>query len=118
MSVPVGCASCTPDIAPRGDAYGIPNVIVDGMDPLAVREAVGKAVDHARSGEGPYLIECKTYRWYGHSRSDPRAYRTKEEEAAWKERDPVATFPKLLVEAGYATQEEVDALEATGREGH
>ena len=111
MSVPVGCASCTNDFAQRGDAYNIPNEIVDGMDPLAVREAVGRAVEHARKGEGPYLIECKTYRWYGHSRSDPRAYRTKEEEKAWKDRDPISTFPKLLVEQGIATQEEIDALE-------
>jgi hypothetical protein len=111
MSVPVNCASCTTDIAPRGDAYQIPNEIVDGMDPLAVREVVGRAVEHARKGEGPYLIECKTYRWYGHSRSDPRAYRTKEEEKAWKDRDPISVFPKVLVDNGVATQDEIDTLE-------
>ena len=112
MSVPVDCASCTSDIAPRGDAYNIPNKIVDGMDVMAVREAVGRAVEYARSGNGPYLLECKTYRWYGHSRSDPRAYRTKEEEAEWKDRDPIPNFAKLLVSEGVATQEEINAIEA------
>ena len=112
MSVPVECAACTTDIAPRGDAYNIPNAIVDGMDVLAVREAVARAVEHARSGNGPYLLECKTYRWYGHSRSDPRAYRTKEEEAAWKERDPIPNFAAKLVAEGVATQEEINAVEA------
>jgi len=81
------------------------------MDPIAVREAVSAALERARSGEGPTLVECKTYRWYGHSRSDPRAYRTKEEEQAWRDRDPLVTFAKRLVEAGIATQEEVDAQE-------
>ncbi|MBN1876193.1 MAG: dehydrogenase [Anaerolineae bacterium] len=111
MSVPVECASCTTDIAPRGDAYHIPNEIVDGMDVLAVREVVAHAVEHARNGNGPYLIECKTYRWYGHSRSDPRKYRTKEEEADWKSRDPISVFPQQLIEAELATQAEIDMLE-------
>ena len=69
-------------------AYGIPGEVVDGMDVLAVRGSVAKAAERARNGEGPTLIEAKTYRWYGHSHSDPRAYRTREEEAEWKKRDP------------------------------
>jgi len=81
------------------------------MDPMAVREAVAAALERARNGEGPSLIECKTYRWYGHSRSDPRKYRTKEEEQSWRERDPLVTFPKRLIDSGIATQEEVDRAE-------
>ncbi len=111
MSTPVQKAATQLDIADRACAYGIPGEVVNGMDVLAVREAVGKAVERARCGEGPSLIECKTYRWYGHSRSDPRKYRTKDEEAVWKTRDPIPTFAARLVEAGIATEAEIDALE-------
>lgn len=111
MSVPIKNAAAKLDLADRGCAYGIEHAVVDGMDLLAVREAVRHAVDYARSGKGPYLLEAQTYRWYGHSRSDPRAYRTKEEEAAWKARDPIPNFSRLLVEQGVATQDEVDAIE-------
>ena len=111
MSVPIQNAAADPEIAQRGCAYGIENSAVDGMDVLAMREAVAKAIEHARSGKGPYLLEAKTYRWYGHSRSDPRAYRTKEEEAAWKSRDPIPNFAALLVSKGIATEAEIDALE-------
>ncbi len=111
MSVPITNAAAKLDIADRACAYGIPGEVVDGMDVLAVREAVARAVERARRGEGPSLIECQTYRWYGHSRSDPRVYRTKEEEAAWKQRDPIPNFARRLIEAGIATQEEIDALE-------
>jgi pyruvate/2-oxoglutarate/acetoin dehydrogenase E1 component/TPP-dependent pyruvate/acetoin dehydrogenase alpha subunit len=112
MSVPIENATAQLDIADRACAYGIPGEVVDGMDVLKVREAIGRAVEHARKGEGPSLVECQTYRWYGHSRSDPRAYRTKEEEAAWKARDPIPNFAAKLVEEGIATQEEIDAVEA------
>ncbi len=112
MSVPSENAAANLDIADRACAYGIPGEVVNGMDVLKVREAIGRAVEHAREGEGPSLVECQTYRWYGHSRSDPRAYRTKEEEAAWKARDPIPNFAAKLVEEGLATQEEIDALEA------
>jgi 2-oxoisovalerate dehydrogenase E1 component len=78
---------------------------------LAVRQAVSQAIERARCGEGPSLIECQTYRWYGHSRSDPRKYRTKEEEATWKARDPIPTFAARLVEAGIVTEAEIDAIE-------
>ena len=89
MSVPFCNTSALLDIADRACAYGMTGAVVDGMDVLAVREAVGKAVEQARQGNGPTLIEAKTYRYYGHSRSDPRAYRTKEEEQAWHDRDPI-----------------------------
>ena len=69
------------------------------MDVLAVREATAEAVAAARAGDGPTLVECKTYRYVGHSRSDARGYRTREEEAAWKERDPIARLRAQLPEA-------------------
>ena len=111
MSVPLSNAAAVPDVADRACAYAMPGEAVDGMDVLAVREAVGRAVERARRGEGPSIVECKTYRWYGHSRSDPRDYRTKEEEAAWRDRDPLPNFGRWLVENRVASQEEVDAVE-------
>ncbi len=88
MSVPWDNVTKLPDIADRACAYGIPGEVVDGMDALVVREAVAEAVERARRGEGPTLIEAKTYRYYGHSHSDPRAYRTRDEEAEWKRPRP------------------------------
>ena len=116
MSVPFAKASCVANTADRAVAYCMPGVVVDGMDVLAVREAVSQAVARARKGEGPSLVECKTYRWYGHSRSDPRVYRTREEEKEWREKDPITRLSKRLVEDGVATQEEVDAVLARAKE--
>lgn len=115
MSVPWHSVSKNPDAADRASAYGIPGIVVDGMDVLAVREAVDEAVHRARRGEGPTLVECKTYRWYGHSRSDPRAYRTREEEKLWRERDPIAVLAQKLLDADLATQAELDAVEEAAR---
>jgi pyruvate/2-oxoglutarate/acetoin dehydrogenase E1 component/TPP-dependent pyruvate/acetoin dehydrogenase alpha subunit len=111
MSVPFCNTSALLDIADRACAYGMGHAVVDGMDVLAVRRAVGEAVERAREGGGPTLIETKTYRYYGHSRSDPRAYRTKEEESEWHDRDAIETFAEALVESGICTQDEIDALE-------
>lgn len=111
MSVPWKKASKLQSISMRAAAYGIPGETVDGMNPLAVRGAVLKAVERARSGEGPSLIECQTYRWFGHSHSDPRAYRTREEENEWKQRDPFKKFREELKIAGILTEAEAEALE-------
>ncbi len=116
MSVPIGNAAARLGIADRACAYDMPGEIVDGMDVLAVRAAVGVAVERARAGQGPSLVECQTYRWYGHSRSDPRKYRTRDEEAEWKARDPIPRFARWLVESGLCSQEEVDAVEARAEE--
>ncbi|MBI3921835.1 MAG: thiamine pyrophosphate-dependent dehydrogenase E1 component subunit alpha [Armatimonadetes bacterium] len=89
MSVPLSEASSVQDIAVRGASYNMPGVIVDGCDYFKVREVVGEAARRARAGEGPTLIEAKTYRYYGHSKSDKREYRTREEEAEWRQRDPL-----------------------------
>ena len=88
-STPFRQVSLVPDVASRAAAYGVRGEIVEGMDVLAVREAAGRAVDEARAGAGPVLLECKTYRFAGHSRGDVRGYRSREEEAEWKGRDPI-----------------------------
>jgi pyruvate dehydrogenase E1 component alpha subunit len=111
MSVPYAKAASRPDVSARACAYDMPGEVVDGMDLFAVREAVGSAVERARLGDGPSLVECKTYRWYGHSRSDPRAYRSREEEKDWKARDPIASLEQRLVAEGVLSDEEVEQLE-------
>ena len=112
MSVPWVKASKLPDVASRACAYGIPGDVVDGMDVLAVRGAVAKAVERARRGEGPSLIEAKTYRWFGHSHSDPRAYRTREEEAEWKKHDPITVMKDNLQAVKMLADEEFDAMQS------
>jgi TPP-dependent pyruvate/acetoin dehydrogenase alpha subunit len=89
MSTPVAESMPVPDIAVRAAAYAMPGRVVDGNDVLTVRDAVAEACARARSGGGPTLLECKTYRFSGHSRGDPRKYRTREEEATWREKDPL-----------------------------
>jgi TPP-dependent pyruvate/acetoin dehydrogenase alpha subunit len=84
------------NIADRAESYGIPGVIVDGMDVLAVRDASERAVDRARSGKGPTLVEAKTYRFMGHSRGDPGQYRSQQELANWQARDPIPRYQKYL----------------------
>jgi len=111
MSVSVKRAFPFEDIAERAKGYNIPGVIVDGMDVLNVKGVVGKAVERARRGEGPTLVECKTYRYYGHSRSDPRIYRTREEEKIWRARDPIKTFAEKLIKEGILTPEKLKKIE-------
>jgi 2-oxoisovalerate dehydrogenase E1 component len=111
MSVPWAKSSKLPNVAARACAYGIPGEVVDGMDVLAVRGAVSKAVDRARHGDGPTIIEAKSYRWYGHSHSDPRAYRTREEEAEWKERDPIDTLRDNMELVGLLDESEYKELD-------
>ena len=98
-STPYSRVALVPDVAERAKAYGVPARIVDGMDVLAVREAARDAVAAARAGAGPTLLECKTYRFTGHSRSDARGYRTREEEARWAARDPLLVLGASLDEA-------------------
>ena len=95
------------NIADRAAGYGIPGVVVDGNDVLAVFEAARVAVDRARRGEGPTLLECKTYRLKGHSRYDPAAYRPKDEVNEWLKKDAIARFQARLLEMGIITEEEI-----------
>lgn len=103
------------DVASRGAAYGIPAERVDGMNVLEVRAATRRAVARARLGEGPTLLECLTYRYVGHSRGDARGYRTKDEETAWQQRDPIKALGDMLVAGGLATAEEVAAATKRGK---
>jgi TPP-dependent pyruvate/acetoin dehydrogenase alpha subunit/pyruvate/2-oxoglutarate/acetoin dehydrogenase E1 component len=112
MSVPWEKASKLPDVAQRAQAYGMPGVVVDGQDVTAVYQAVQAAAARARRGEGPTLVEAKTYRYYGHSRSDPKKYRPKEEERYVRDhRDPIGLFSARLMDVGWLTQEEFAAMD-------
>lgn len=101
----------TRDLADRAFGYHIPGIVVDGNDVLAVYEAAKTAIDRARRGEGPSLIECKTYKWHGHFEGDPAIYRTAEEVAAWKAKDPILRMKRHLLENQLATEEELDAID-------
>ncbi len=100
-------------IAQRAAGYGMPGVTVDGNDVIEVYEAASEAVERARAGGGPTLVECVTYRWKGHSKSDQELYRTKEEVQAWKEKDPIPRFRELLVANGVISSEEATSIEET-----
>src|SRR6187397_2260149 len=95
-SVPLEKSMAIDDVADRAESYGFDGVAINGNDVLAVYQAVQGALARARKGEGPTLIECKTYRWHGHSEHDKAFYRTKEELAMWKSRDPIPTFAAYL----------------------
>lgn len=111
VSTPVEKASANPDIYKRADAYNMPGVRVDGMDVVEIEEKAAEAVERARNGKGPTLIECLTYRYTGHSRSDPGVYRTKEEVETWKKRCPVLRLRGGLIESGVSTEDELDRLD-------
>lgn len=98
-------------ITDRAASYGIKSLYVeDGNDVLAVYDAMSEAIEHARSGKGPVLMEVITYRWFGHSASDPGAYRTREEVEQWKEKDPNIAFREYLMSKKIATAEELDKI--------
>ncbi|MCK5639825.1 MAG: pyruvate dehydrogenase (acetyl-transferring) E1 component subunit alpha, partial [Gammaproteobacteria bacterium] len=95
----------------RVAAYDIPSAKVDGQDIEVVYDAAKKAVDHVRSGKGPYFLELMTYRYRGHSMSDSNAYRSKDEEKEWADRDPLCILRKRLIKAGKLTEEEYKAMD-------
>src|SRR6266566_447668 len=95
-SVPVEKSMAIDDVADRAESYGFDGVAINGNDVLAVYQATQGALGRARGGQGPTLIECKTYRWHGHSEHDKAFYRTDEELAMWKSRDPIPTFTTYL----------------------
>ncbi|TKB82213.1 MAG: pyruvate dehydrogenase (acetyl-transferring) E1 component subunit alpha [Nitrospira sp.] len=101
-----------PDIARKADAYAIPADAVDGMDVLAVESATQRAVDVVRAGQGPFLLEYRTYRFRAHSMYDAEMYRTKEEVERWKQRDPVRLLSEGLRAQGVLTDAVLDKLEA------
>ncbi len=113
--ISVSQAKCTPikDIASRAVAYDMPGFVIDGNNVVEVYEAAQKAVKRARAGEGPTLIECKTYRWRGHHEGDPNQgarYRTKEEIAEWKEKCPIRQFEMKLLKEKIASKKQLDDI--------
>ncbi|WP_412562805.1 pyruvate dehydrogenase (acetyl-transferring) E1 component subunit alpha [Thalassobius sp. MITS945101] len=105
-------STSTEDIYTRGAPFGIPGEIVDGMDVLAVKAASEKAVAHCRAGKGPYILEVKTYRYRGHSMSDPAKYRTREEVQKMRdERDPIEQVRDLLLTGKHATEDDLKAID-------
>jgi acetoin:2,6-dichlorophenolindophenol oxidoreductase subunit alpha len=98
------------DIADRAAGYGMPGITVDGLDVLAVYEAAGEAIARARRGEGPSLVECKTYRYYGHFEGDTTTYRTKDELAFYRGRDPIPGLRRFMVDRTIASEQDLDAI--------
>jgi len=112
ISVDIRKVTNTKDIAIRALAYDIPGIVVDGNDVLEVYRVTKEAVERARKGEGPSLIECKTYRFKGHHVGDPgRLYRLEKETEEWKERCPIKTFRERLIKEKISTEEELDLIE-------
>ena len=106
MGTALARASATVNLSQRGASFGIPGETVDGMDVFAVKEAAQRAAEHARSGQGPYILEMKTYRYRGHSMSDPAKYRSKEEVDEVKTtRDPIDHVKTMLEQAGVKEDE-------------
>ncbi|HVS98520.1 MAG TPA: pyruvate dehydrogenase (acetyl-transferring) E1 component subunit alpha [Puia sp.] len=110
MGTSVERTSNVVDIYKLADAYEMPADSIDGMSAESVHEAVTRAVKRARQGDGPTLLEIKTYRYKGHSISDPQKYRTKEEVDEYKQRDPIQQVLQTILTKKYATQEEIDAI--------
>lgn len=116
-STPVTYHMSCRDIAERAAGYGMPGVTVDGLNVFAVYEAAGEAIARARRGEGPSLIECKTYRYHGHFEGDTITYRTKEELASYLERDPIQALRQFLQDQGIASAEQLDTIDQRVQEG-
>jgi pyruvate dehydrogenase E1 component alpha subunit len=116
MSMDIALAMAVPNVADRASAYAMPGVAIDGNDLAAVAAAATVAIARARAGGGPSLIECKTYRLRGHSKSDRNLYRTKDEIDAWRERDPIRRLERELVAHGRFTAGEIAAIEKAAQQ--
>ncbi|WP_028582601.1 thiamine pyrophosphate-dependent dehydrogenase E1 component subunit alpha [Desulfogranum japonicum] len=112
ISCPISKSMAITDIADRAAGYDMPGVIVDGNDVTAVYEAITAAVARARKGEGPSLVECKTYRWRGHFEGDACTYREKDEVDEWIKKDPIPRCAQKMLDEGILTEKELDALHA------
>lgn len=109
-SVPAHLQANIKDFSERAKAYGIPGITIDGNDVVLVHKTAAEAIDRARKGEGPTLIECKTYRWYGHSEIDPADYRREDEINEWKKSDPITRAEVLLMDLGILTNQQREAI--------
>lgn len=112
MGTALARASAVTEIYRRADAYDIPSERCDGMDVLAVYAATRKAVEYVRAGNGPYFLEAMTYRFRAHSMADPELYRTKEEVAAWRKKDPIPRLRAEMIAQGIASEADLNALDA------
>lgn len=115
MSVSTSRAHGLTDVAVRADGYGMRSDIVDGQDAVAVYESVSRHADTARRGGGPAFIECKTYRFGGHSRSDARKYRTRDEEREWRNRDPLEVFASYAQESQLLSADDLEAIRSDAK---
>jgi len=111
ISVPVSQSTSVKNIADRAAGYAMPGYVVDGNDVIALLDVFTECRDRARRGEGPSLIETKTYRWKGHWTGDPEVYRTREEVAVWMEKCPIKRFRAYLLENKIAAEAELDAID-------
>ena len=111
MGTSVERTSNVTDLETLGASYKMPSATVDGMSPEAVRDAIAEAAERGRKGEGPTLLDIQTYRYKGHSMSDPQKYRTKDEVASYVERDPIAHVRGIILENKWNTEEELKAVE-------
>jgi pyruvate dehydrogenase E1 component alpha subunit len=117
MGTSVGRTSNVVEMVKMGLSYDMPSESVDGMDPVAVHEAVSRAAEHIRAGKGPYFLEVKTYRYKGHSVSDPAKYRTKEEVKEYEDRDPVKVIERYIVDSKLSNEADIEAIkEAVNQE--
>lgn len=112
MGTSIERSAATTDLSQRGRSFDIPGEQVDGMDVRMVKEAAERAIEHARSGKGPYILEMLTYRYRGHSMSDPAKYRSKEEVSTMRsERDPIEQVRKRILDNNYATEDDLKQIE-------
>lgn len=114
ISVPMKKSTPVENVADRAVAYGMPGVVVDGMDVIAVHKATREATERARSGDGPTLIECKTYRFRGHFEGDPKGggvYRSEAEMAEWQKKCPIEAFRTKLIESKVFAESEIEEIE-------
>lgn len=112
MGIHVNLSESVTDIHKKAASYGMESAFVDGMDVEAVEAAAATAAGYVRSGKGPYFLECRTYRFHGHSTADPQLYRTKAEIEEWKKRDPIALLSARMRERGQLADDEFQRLES------
>ncbi|WP_427913473.1 pyruvate dehydrogenase (acetyl-transferring) E1 component subunit alpha [Ramlibacter sp. MMS24-I3-19] len=113
MGTPLADADAEPEIHRRAEAYRMPATSVDGMDVVAVEAAAARGVAHMRAGEGPFFLECRTYRFRAHSMFDVQAYRTREEVEDWRGRDPIARLRRWMLDNRHATEAQLTDVDQT-----
>jgi pyruvate dehydrogenase E1 component alpha subunit len=116
MGTSVARTTNVTDLSKLGLSYDLPGESVDGMNVESVHEAIAKAAQHCRDGNGPYLLDIKTYRYKGHSMSDPQKYRTKDEVNEYKEKDPIAQVLNTIMEQKFLSEKEIADIEAEVKE--